>query len=81
MDPKISVTLKNLHKRIAALERRVPQNRTSGITLVLQRAMQIAARTKQGFEAVLGVAIEEFGTPLTLADVDDLLTRIDSGQL
>ena len=75
------MTLQNLKKRLEAVERRVPSNPAGKMTLIIQRAKQISARTKQDFEAVLGFAIEELGTPLTIADVDAVLSSFGSHQI
>ena len=69
--------IRNLLRRVQALERTSPgntaKNAIARLRQIVARAEQIAAETNQAFNATLGRAIEELGTPLTIEDVDDIL--------
>ena len=67
------MSLRNLIKRIDAIERQAPRNPLTKIALIVSRAQQIAARTNYPLDLAIGAAIEELGTPLRIADVDSLM--------
>jgi hypothetical protein len=68
------MSIPNLIKRVNALERKTPRKPGAKIALIVARAQQIAKRTNRPFERVVGRAIQDLGRPLSIADVDSLLS-------
>ena len=65
--------LRNFARRLDRLERNASRNHETRLGDLMTRAGQIAARTKQTFDAAVFIAVEQFGTPLTIGDVDSIL--------
>jgi hypothetical protein len=66
--------VRNLARRVESLERNAPRTTETRLSLLMARAGQIAVGTKQTVDAALFVAIERLGTPLSIADVDCMLS-------